>query len=146
MTALIVVLPFAVRCAAGCLWLMRSLRNALGSRSSEVDRRLADLVETMDRRLGDLDIKVDRRLESASKTTEKIHERLGEVGNATNQMLERAKDLARLEQALRPPKARGGFGEPLLEDLLRDPLPPSAYAAQHTVAGGERVAAVGRAR
>src|SRR5438876_99747 len=144
MTALIVVLPFAVLCAAGFLWLMRSLRNALGSRSSEVDRRLADLVETMDRRLGDLDTKVDRRLESASKTTEKIHERLGEVGNATNQMLERAKDLARLEQALRPPKARGGFGELLLENLLRDRLPPGAYQMQYTFDSGERVDAVVR--
>src|SRR5205823_11317715 len=104
-----------------------------------------DVVETMDRRLGDLDTKVDRRLESASQTTQKIHERLGEVGNATNQMLERAKDLARLEQALRPPKARGGFGELLLENLLRDRLPPDAYDLQYTFPSGERVDAVIRA-
>jgi len=57
-------------------------------------------------------------------------------------MLERAKDLARLEQALRPPKARGGFGELLLENLLRDRLPPSAYAMQHTFDSGQRVDAV----
>ena len=37
-------------------------------------------------------------------------------------MIARAQDLARLEQALRPPKARGGFGELLLENLLRDRL------------------------
>jgi len=144
MTALLVLVPVAVLCTAGFVWLVRSLRSELGLRSSDVDRRLADVVETMDRRLGDLDTKVDRRLESASKTTEKIHERLGEVGKATNQMLERANDLARLEQALRPPKARGGFGELLLENLLRDRLPPSAYAIQHTFAGGERVDAVVR--
>jgi DNA recombination protein RmuC len=60
-------------------------------------------------------------------------------------MLERAKDLARLEQALRPPKARGGFGEILLGNLLRDRLPPDAYALQHGFAGGERVDAVIRA-
>ena len=60
-------------------------------------------------------------------------------------MLERAKDLSRLEQALRPPKARGGFGELLLENLLRDRLPPSAYAIQHTFSSGDRVDAVVRA-
>src|SRR2546425_2970026 len=60
-------------------------------------------------------------------------------------MLERAKDLARLEQALRPPKARGGFGELLLENLLRDRLPPSAYDMQHTFDSGERVDAIVRA-
>ena len=130
--------------AALAAWAVRAISVALRSTGSDVDRRLADVVETMDRRLGDLDTKVDRRLESASQTTQKIHERLGEVGNATNQMLERAKDLARLEQALRPPKARGGFGELLLENLLRDRLPPSAYAVQHTFAGGERVDAVVR--
>jgi DNA recombination protein RmuC len=117
----------------------------LAERSAEVDRRLQGLVETMDRRLAELDSKVDRRLESASQTTSKIHERLGKVDEATTQMLERAKDLARLEQALRPPKARGGFGELLLENLLRDRLPPSAYDMQYTFDSGERVDAIVRA-
>jgi DNA recombination protein RmuC len=117
----------------------------LAERNAEVDRRLQGIVETMDRRLGELDTKVDRRLESASHTTSQIHERLGKVDEATTQMLERAKDLARLEQALRPPKARGGFGELLLENLLRDRLPPSAYEMQYTFASGERVDALVRA-
>jgi DNA recombination protein RmuC len=116
----------------------------LEARTADVDRRLAGLAETVDRRLADLDQKVDRRLESATKTTSAIHERLGKVDAAASQMLERANDLARLEQALRPPKARGGFGELLLENLLRDRLPPSAYAVQHTFASGARVDAVVR--
>ena len=74
-----------------------------------------------------------------------IHDRLGKVDSAAAQMLERAKDLSRLEQALRPPKARGGFGELLLENLLRDRLPASAYAIQHTFSSGDRVDAVVRA-
>ena len=57
-------------------------------------------------------------------------------------MIARAKDLGRLEQALRPPKARGGFGELLLENLLRDRLPPSAYELQFTFKTGERVDAI----
>jgi len=114
----------------------------LAERNGEVDRRLQGVIETMDRRLGELDSKVDRRLESASQTTSRIHERFGKVDEATTQMLERAKDLARLEQALRPPKARGGFGELLLENLLRDRLPPSAYSMQHTFVSGERVDAI----
>jgi DNA recombination protein RmuC len=117
----------------------------LADRNAVVDRRLQGIVETMDRRLAELDTKVDRRLESASQTTSRIHERLGKVDEATTQMLERAKDLARLEQALRPPKARGGFGELLLENLLRDRLPPSAYEMQYTFDSGERVDALVRA-
>jgi len=137
---------------AGLAWYLRTemarsrteSTTALSERNAEVDRRLQGVIETMDRRLAQLDTKVDRRLESASQTTIKIHERLGKVDEATTQMLERAKDLARLEQALRPPKARGGFGELLLENLLRDRLPPGAYEMQYTFDSGDRVDAVVR--
>jgi DNA recombination protein RmuC len=149
---LIVVLATVVAAAVLLLRTLRgelvALRDASGSqladRNAEVDRRLQALGETMDRRLGSLDERVDRRLESATKTTTAIHERLGKVDEATSQMLERAKELGRLEQALRPPKARGGFGELLLENLLRDRLPPSAFHMQHTFASGERVDAIVR--
>jgi DNA recombination protein RmuC len=153
-TALVIVL-LALVVVAAIAWLTRFLRTELAAlradsgtqlteRNVEVDRRLLALQETMDRRLAELDTKVDRRLESASQTTAKIHEQLGKVGETTTEMLARAKDLARLEQALRPPKARGGFGELLLENLLRDRLPPAAFALQYGFTGGERVDAVVR--
>ena len=153
-TALVIVL-LALVVVAAIAWLTRFLRTELAAlradsgtqlteRNVEVDRRLLALQETVDRRLAELDTKVDRRLESASQTTAKIHEQLGKVGASTTEMLERAKDLARLEQALRPPKARGGFGELLLENLLRDRLPPAAFDLQYGFSGGERVDAVVR--
>ena len=101
--------------------------------------------ETMDRRLGDLDTKVDRRLETRPEDDDGDPRAPRQGRQRAAQMLERAKDLSRLEQALRPPKARGGFGELLLENLLRDRLPPSAYAMQHTFSSGDRVDAVVRA-
>ncbi|HLX21366.1 MAG TPA: DNA recombination protein RmuC [Gaiellaceae bacterium] len=106
----------------------------LGERNADIDRRFADQTETL-----------DRRLASSGQTATKIYERLGEVTRATAEMNERAKELGRLEQALRPPKARGGFGELLLENLLRDRLPPDAYDLQYTFSTGERVDAVIRA-
>ena len=158
MTVLLTVLVVLVLLllGAGLVVLLRVTRSELGalreqtsveltSRNADVDRRLLGVIETMDRRLGELDSKVDRRLASAGQTATQIHERLGEVTKATAEMIDRAKDLSRLEQALRPPKARGGFGELLLENLLRDRLPPSAYALQYTFATGDRVDAVIRA-
>jgi DNA recombination protein RmuC len=152
MADVIVIAVFLLAAAAACVWWLPRVFAAfqtqagtqLAERNAEVDLRLQGMVETMDRRLSELDRKVDSRLESASKTTNRIHERLGKVDEATTQMLERAKDLARLEQALRPPKARGGFGELLLENLLRDRLPPTAYEMQHTFDSGERVDAIVR--
>src|SRR5438067_1426504 len=109
---LTIALPLIVLAGLGAFayWLPRALAGLrvdsatqLGERNAEMERRLQGLNETMDRRLAELDTKVDRRLESASKTSSAIHDRLGKVDQATAQMLERAKDLARLEQALRPP-------------------------------------------
>jgi DNA recombination protein RmuC len=153
MVVVALICVFALALTGALVWLARFVRAELhglrsdsgaqlAERSSEVDRRLQGVIETMDRRLSELDTKVDRRLATASQTTSQIHERLGKVDEATAQMLERAKDLARLEQALRPPKARGGFGELLLENLLRDRIPRSAYQMQYGFKSGERVDAV----
>jgi DNA recombination protein RmuC len=148
---LTVVLSLAVIGAIGALayWLPRALSTLrvdsaaqLAERNAEMERRLQGLNETMDRRLAQLDTKVDHRLESASKTTTQVHERLVKLDEANAQMLERAKELSRLEHALRPPKARGGFGELMLENLLRDRLPATAYSLQYGFKSGERVDAV----
>src|SRR5918994_1109360 len=127
MADVVLILVLGAGLAGALAWLTRLLRDLradwssqLAERTAEVDRHLLGVTETMDRRLGKVD-------------------------EATTQMLERAKDLARLEQALRPPKARGGFGELLLENLLRDRLPPSAYEIQYTFDSGEGVHAIVRA-
>src|SRR5256884_8435032 len=96
----------------------------------------------MDRRVGELDTKVDRRMEHASTQTNAIHKQLGDVGRATTLLAEHAKELGQLQQILRPPKARGGFGELLLGTLLRDRLPAEAYSLQYGFKSGERVDAV----
>jgi len=138
-----------VAIAALGAWLARALgslkadsASGLETRNAEVDRRLQGVIETMDRRLSQLDTKVDRRLEHASEQTNAIHKQLGDVGRATSQLAEQAKDLGQLQQLLRPPKARGGFGELLLANLLADRLPPTAYSLQHTFRSGERVDAI----
>jgi DNA recombination protein RmuC len=135
--------------AAGGVVLLRGLRTQLASGLGDVERRL-------DGRLVEIDAKVDRRLEgldgrllstqrSAGETATQISEKLARVEAGTKSMLERANDLKRLEQALRPPKARGGFGELQLANLLADMLPSSAYELQYGFASGERVDAVVRA-
>src|ERR671935_1325110 len=135
--------------AALAVWLTKTLEAfrsqteaGLDARNADVERRLQGLTETVDRRLGTLDEKVDRRLEHASRQTNAIHEKLGDVGRATTTLAEHAKELGQLQQVLRPPKARGGFGELLLGNLLRDRLPAHAYDLQYTFANGERVDAV----
>jgi DNA recombination protein RmuC len=152
----VILILFALLLVGGGIWFAGVMRRELSARGADVDRRLSGLGETFDRRLSDLDQKVDTRLQGldsrlqasarqTGETTTQIAEKLGKLDGTASQMLARANDLARLEQALRPPKARGGFGELLLENLLRDRLPPSAYSVQHTFSSGDRVDAVVRA-
>jgi DNA recombination protein RmuC len=115
---------------------------AIRAETASHDRQLDAITATLDRRLSSIDTKVDRRFEHASETTRQIHEQLGRIGQTNEQMLERAKDLSRLQEALRPPKARGGFGEHLLANLLADTFPRDKYELQYGFKSGERVDAV----
>jgi DNA recombination protein RmuC len=149
MTLVATLLVLLAGGGALALWLGRRL----GAQGAEASRVLGGVAEGIDRRFAELETRVDRRLEgldgrllstqqNAGKTATEIVERLGKLDGTAAQMLARANDLARLEQALRPPKARGGVGEILLGNLLRDSLPPDAYRIQHTFRTGERVDAV----
>src|SRR5919204_3575406 len=142
MTLLAIVLVLVGGGAGLAFWLSRVLERLLAARNTEVDGRLQAMTATMDRRLGELDTKVDRRLEVATKQSNALYKQLGAVGQATEQLAEQARGLGELQQILRPPKARGGFGELLLGQLLADRLPPTAYALQYGFTGGERVDAV----
>jgi DNA recombination protein RmuC len=115
---------------------------ALRAETAGHDRQLDAITATLDRRLSAIDTKVDRRFEHTSETTRQIHEQLGRIGQTNEQMLERAKDLSRLQDALRPPKARGGFGEYLLANLLADTFPRDKYELQYGFKTGARVDAV----
>ena len=119
--------------AAGAVWFLRNLRTELGTLRADAGAEAAERSAAVDRRLEAMTSTLDRRLESTSKTAGDIHRQLGELGRANEEILARANDLKRLEQALRPPKARGGFGELLLANLLRDRLPAGAYELQYGV-------------
>ena len=148
---LIALVLFAVVGVAALL--PRLVRITMDRRTVELDHRLDALAQRLAERLGDVASGVGQRLEGldgrllstqkgAGDAAREIAVKLERVEGATAQMLARANDLARLEQALRPPKARGGFGELLLENLLRDRLPSSAYELQYGFKSGERVDAV----
>ncbi|HKB20779.1 MAG TPA: DNA recombination protein RmuC [Gaiellaceae bacterium] len=139
--AVFMLLVFVALAALGA-WFLRNLRAELAVLRIEAGAQLSERNTEVDRRLEAMTSTLDRRLESTSQTAGEIQRRLGELGRANEEILARANDLKRLEHALRPPKARGGFGELLLENLLRDRLPPSAFSLQHGFVGGERVDAV----
>jgi len=145
LVALVLVVLVVALAAAGGVVLMRLLRAELSAQRNETREELAARSSEISRRLEGLDGRLLSTQQSTGQTATQIVDKLGELGRTSGQMLQRANDLARLEQALRPPKARGGVGELLLANVLRDSLPADAYELQHTFRSGERVDAVVRA-
>lgn len=140
-TALLTLGLAAAVAIAGTV-VVRTIRELIESRLGSVEERLQVRTAEVDRRLEAMTATMDRRLETAGETTSAIHQQLGQLGQANAEILARANDLKKLEQALRPPKARGGFGELLLGNLLRDRLPQDSYQLQYGFKTGERVDAV----
>ena len=74
----------------------------------------------------------------------KVSEKLGELSKTSEQIHEVGKNIATLQEILRPPKLRGGLGEQFLGELLSQILPSEFFTLQYTFSSGERVDAVVR--
>jgi DNA recombination protein RmuC len=133
--------------AAGLLVARRG--GQLGLAATMMERRLDGMSKELDRRLVDLDRRLYMGLDSvqhaqlqAGDVAADVRERVATVTGLAQQVLDHARDLARLEDLLRPPQARGAFGEVLLEHLLAQGLPEGCWRAQHVFRSGARVDAV----
>lgn len=82
------------------------------------------------------------RLDSAAKVVGDVKEHLGKLEESNRRLYEIGKDISSLQDLLRAPKIRGGIGEFILEDLLRQILPKEYYGIQHEFKNKERVDAV----
>jgi DNA recombination protein RmuC len=103
---------------------------------NNVDSKLNQRLEAVDNRLG-------QSLASSSQAVGRIGEQLGELSQAAKRMLDVGRDIASLQDILRAPKLRGGFGELQLERILADcGLPPNSYRLQHRFPSGVQVDAI----
>jgi DNA recombination protein RmuC len=85
---------------------------------------------------------VGNRLDNAAKVIGDVQRNLGELGRATEEIRELGLSVSRLDNLLRAPKLRGGLGEYLLEELLRQVLPSDHYVMQYRFRNGTAVDAV----
>jgi DNA recombination protein RmuC len=124
------------------------VQTELAAMRAEV-RRLTDRVaadaSVMTQRLEGIDNRMTQSQTANADMAQGIFETLGDVRRATTTVADQAKEFSSLQDLLRAPKARGGIGEAMLEELLRQVLPPQAFAVQHRFKSGMVVDAVVRA-
>ncbi len=85
---------------------------------------------------------INQRLDNAARLYGELRNQLGQLSTANAQIQAMVKDVSSLQDILRPPKLRGGMGEVLLENLLREILPPEHYGLQFRFKEGTIVDAV----
>jgi len=71
-----------------------------------------------------------------------IKKTLGSLEKTNEQMLDIGKDIASLQDLLKPPQIRGGLGEWTLSNILAQLLPRKSYREQHRFKNGAIVDAV----
>ena len=105
---------------------------------------LGDLRAEMQRTLSTTEQQVLTQTGATQRSLSDLSRQLGVLSEQSARVGELAKDIGSLQDLLRAPKPRGGFGELMLERLLQDCLPASAYEIQFTYRDGLRVDAVVR--
>ncbi len=107
-------------------------------------RSVGELRADLSRSLGATEQQLATQAGTTNRTLTDLSRQLGSLGEQSQRIGDLAKDIGSLQDLLRAPKARGGFGELLLERLLHDALPAGAYEIQYTYKDGSRVDAIVR--
>lgn len=82
------------------------------------------------------------RLDAVGKTIGSLNTQLGQLGQATQNILQVGGEVRKLQDILQSPKLRGGLGEWSLENLLSEILPKQHYHMQHRFSSGQIVDAL----
>jgi DNA recombination protein RmuC len=151
LAALAVVVWVALRIQSGAerkhREMLGDLHDGLVRQGDRLGGQLGELREALaaklDARLDQISNRVNERLnEGFRKTNEtfvSVMQRLATIDEAQRKIETLTGSVVSLQELLGDKKTRGAFGEVQLEALVRNVLPTSAYAMQHTLSTGARV-------
>src|SRR5436309_3713758 len=105
---------------------------------------MGELRTEVQRTLGATEQQVMTQTGATQRSLHDLSRQLGVLSEQSIRVGELAKDIGSLQALLRATKPLGGFGELMLERLLQDCLPASAYEIQFTYRDGSRGDAIVR--
>jgi len=113
---------------------------------TELNRSIVKLQESMGDRMernnSSIQTAVQRQLTQSAKLVADVTERLTKLDETNKRVVDVATELKTLQNVLQNPKQRGVIGEYYLEQILKNTLPPGAFALQHKLGEGMIVDAV----
>ncbi|MCG6939481.1 MAG: DNA recombination protein RmuC [Gammaproteobacteria bacterium] len=127
--------------------MQQSIEKRLGRMSKDSIESFAksnnELHELLQKRLADISGQVEQRLnkgfEKTTKTFADVMERLVLIDAAQKRIDELSSNVVSLQEVLTDKRSRGAFGEVQMAGLIRNVMPESSYALQHTLSNGTRV-------
>ncbi len=119
---------------------LRGQLSQLAAQSGELQKTVASQMAESEGRLGTrLEQSLRDQNERTNKSLTGMAEKLAVITEANAHISELTGQVSQLQNILSNKQARGSFGEVQLENLVRDALPESAFAFQHTLGNGKRV-------
>lgn len=118
------------------------IQHTMQVHTQQISAAIEKLTGTVDGRLSEISGKVNERLEEGFKKTNEtfanVMARLATIDEAQKKIDGLTSNVVSLQELLGDKRSRGAFGEVQLEALVRNILPPSAFAFQHTLSNGSR--------
>ena len=119
------------------------IQSTLRNTTQQLTNSIESLTKSVDGRLEQISGKVTERLDEGFKKTNEtfanVMARLATIDEAQKKIDGLTTNVVSLQELLGDKRSRGAFGEVQLEALIRNILPPSAYAFQQTLSNGNRV-------
>jgi DNA anti-recombination protein RmuC len=128
-TTVVPVVAVGLSLLAIGMWAIGARLRSLQSSVEAADRRLADAFSMVQQIAGE-------SRSTQQNTLGQLNTQIVHISSATEDL---SNETRRLTRALSAPGPRGGLGEVLLENLLRDVLPEDSITLQHSFLDGRRV-------
>ena len=107
-----------------------------------LQQRMGQVEEQVKKSLDAGNQSLNDKFEGSLKVIGDIKQTIGSLEATNRQMLAIGKDIASIQDLLRPPQVRGGIGEMTLNNILAEILPRASFAEQHRFRNGTIVDAV----
>ena len=115
-----------------------TVNEQLSQMNVSMNQQLASVSQQMQSQTG----MMGSRLDNAARVIGDVQKNLGELGKIATEMKDVGQNVSTLSDLLRAPKFRGGFGELMLEYMLKQVLPSQNYQTQYRFKNNQLVDSV----
>ncbi len=121
---------------------LRTSTDNINQQLGNVRQSLNQTTEQFNQQLSAQTSTIGTRLDNAARVIQDLKQSQGQLMQAGEEIKQLGQSMSKLEELLKAPKLRGGLGELLLGDILKQVLPAASYETQFRFKTGNAVDAI----